>query len=430
MATQRTFNRPLRVLLSEGSSTSAREAVTVLGLAGHVVEICDPARFPLARFSRFVTKCHRCPPMRDDPLGFLAFVEELLKRGRYDVLLPIHEQGFLFSSFPDRFTGAGLALPAFEAYRAVHSKAGFSRILQDVELPQPATRIVRGAEQLRAAVHIPCVIKTAIGTASRGVWMVRDGADLDRALEDLTSGDCLADEVLVQALAEGFTEKAQGVFDRGELLGFHSYRQLAEGAGGGDARKISVRRDGVRDDLARIGRHLYWHGALSIDYIWTPAGPLYIDANPRLVEPMAAYLAGTDLLDLLLRVSLNDAPPSLPEGPQGVLTHQAMQAMLGCAQRGANRRELLRECIDLVFHSGVYARSREELTPLRLDGPSLVPLAVSALALLVSPKLARPLASSGWGRHLLSLRTIEIIVTSAGIGREADSPASPQLHRD
>ena len=55
------------------------------------------------------------------------------------------------------------------------------------------------------------------------------------------------------------------MFGRGELLGFHAYRQLAEGAGGGDARKASVRRDGIRADLARIGKHLDWHGALSID---------------------------------------------------------------------------------------------------------------------------------------------------------------------
>ena len=33
-------SKPLRVLLSEGSSTSAREAITALGLKGHIVEVC------------------------------------------------------------------------------------------------------------------------------------------------------------------------------------------------------------------------------------------------------------------------------------------------------------------------------------------------------------------------------------------------------
>ena len=61
--------RPLRVLLAEASSLSAREAVTILGLSGHHVEVCDPNRHALARFSRFVRRFHRCPGLRDDPAG-------------------------------------------------------------------------------------------------------------------------------------------------------------------------------------------------------------------------------------------------------------------------------------------------------------------------------------------------------------------------
>ena len=66
-------SKPLRVLLSEGSSTSAREAITVLGLAGHIVEVCDPSPVCLGRLSRFVRKFHRCPGIRDDPAGYLSF---------------------------------------------------------------------------------------------------------------------------------------------------------------------------------------------------------------------------------------------------------------------------------------------------------------------------------------------------------------------
>ena len=50
----------------------------------------------------------------------------------------------------------GLALPEFENYRTAHSKAGFSRLLDRLGLPQPATRIVRSEAELRAAVRFPC----------------------------------------------------------------------------------------------------------------------------------------------------------------------------------------------------------------------------------------------------------------------------------
>src|ERR1700744_3454956 len=161
------ISKPLRVLLSEGNSTSAREAVTILGLAGHHVEICDPSPVCLARFSRFVRRFHRCPPLRDDPAGYLAFVEALLRANRFDVLLPTHEQGFLFARAAKRLGGrAGFALPVFDNYRIAHAKASFSRLLDELQLPQPRTSIVVSEGALRASVRFPAVIKTSIGTAS------------------------------------------------------------------------------------------------------------------------------------------------------------------------------------------------------------------------------------------------------------------------
>lgn len=412
MAPSPQTSKPLRVLLSEGSSTSAREAITILGLTGHHVEICDPSPHCLGRFSHFVKKFHHCPGLRDDPAGFLAFVDQLLTKRRFDVLVPIHEQGFLFARAQQRLQGhVGFALPSFENYLTAHSKAGFSRLLDELGLPQPETRIVRSADELRGAVRFPCVIKTSVGTASRGVWLVRDDFDLKQAVTQLHANGAFNDDILVQSFAAGATEKAQAVFCRGRLIGFHAYQQIAAGAGGGDAVKQSVGRSNVSNDLAKIGERLAWHGALSVDYIWPhgKSSPLYIDCNPRLVEPMSAYLSGVDLVALLLEVSQGETPLAAPESRAGVRTHLAMQALLGCALRGGTRRDIVRECQDLLMKSGPYTDSREELTPLRLDWVSAVPLAIAALSLLVAPKLAHRLATRGWGAHLLDIRSIREI---------------------
>ena len=68
---------------------------------------------------------------------------------------------------------SGWRCPSFENYRMVHSKAGFSRLLDQLGLPQPRTFIVKSETELRAAVRFPCVVKTSVGTASRGIWFVR-----------------------------------------------------------------------------------------------------------------------------------------------------------------------------------------------------------------------------------------------------------------
>ena len=409
--------KPLRVLVSEGSSTSAREAITILGLSGHHVEVCDPSPWCLSRFSGFVRKFHRCPGLRDDPAGYLAFIEQRLADGKFDVLLPTHEQGFLFAWAKPRIEGrAGLALPSFESYRTAHSKAGFSRLLDRLGLPQPPTRIVTSAQQLREAIRFPAVVKTSVGTASRGIWFIRSAADLEGALHDLGAG-AFADEVLVQDLIAGTTEKAQSVFCRGRMIGFHAYRQVMAGVGGGEAIKQSVSRPVVRAHLEKVGQALDWHGALSIDYIMPDDGgaPLLIDCNPRLVEPFNAYRSGVDLVGLLLLISLGETPAALPEGREGVLTHLAMQVLLGCAARGDARSDIARECVRLFASSGPYAGSAEELTPVRSDWISAVPLAVTAALLLASPKSAVKFARGGFGAHLLDLKSIRMI-ESEGFG--------------
>jgi hypothetical protein len=404
--------KPLQVLLSEGFSTSAREAITILGLSGHRVEICDPSPWCLGRYSSFVRKFHHCPALRDNPYGYLAFVEELLAQQHFDVLLPTHEQGFLFARVAERLRRqTGVALPSFASYRIAHGKAGFSRLLDVLGLPQPSTRIVTSESELRAAMHFPAMIKTSVGTASRGIWLVRGESDLERALSDLNASGAFAGEVLVQAFVAGTTEKAQSVFCRGELIGFHAYRQIVPGVGGGEAIKQSVSRPNVREMLAAIGAKLVWHGALSIDYLMPDDGspPLPVDCNPRLVEPMSAYLAGTDLVGLLLRLSQGVTPSALPESRDGVRTHLAMQALLGCAARGGTRRDLVREGWRLLRGGAPYAASCEELTPVKADWLSAVPLALTTGLLLAAPRSADVLARGGFGAHLLDLGSIRSI---------------------
>jgi len=402
----------MRILLSEGASTSAREAITALGLAGHHVEVCDPDPHCLARFSRFVRKLHRCPPLGADPQGYLAFVLERVAGGQFDVLLPIHEQGLLFARARPRLARhVAIALPTFDSYLRAHNKLGFSAILSELGLPQPATRAVASAKELMAAKRFPMVVKTPVGTASRGTWIVKDDAQLEAAIAEIEAADGFTESVIVQDVVHGEHQQAQAVFVNGRLIASHAYRQIARGGGGGTSLKESVSNPIVRGHLARIGEHLAWHGALSVDYIVDRSSgtPYYFDCNPRLVEPMSAVFAGLDLVDMLLRVSRGEAPASVADSRSGVRTHIAVQALLGCAAEEGTRLSVLRECWRLLARQGSYAGSMEELTPVALDWMSFVPPTVTALWLLATPAAAHTLPKRGWGSQLLTPQTIRTI---------------------
>ena len=63
----------------------------------------------------------------------------------------------------------------------------------------------------------------------------------------------------------------------------------------------------------------------------------------------------------------------------------------------------------MLTGGGPYAGSAEELTPLRLDWISAVPLAMIAMVLLAAPAAVFALARGGWGAHLLDVGSMRVI---------------------
>ena len=258
---------PVRVLMSEGSSLSARESLTGLGRAGFHVEVVDGNPLCLARFSRFCRRVHAAPRFGVDPRGYLERVVALVAGRRFDVLFPAHEQAFLFARFRETLSPhVAVALADFSAFQRLQSKVGFAALLDELGLTAPPTTIAYDDNGVRrAAAALPVYIKAAFGTATQGVHFVRSPGELARAIEALRP--TFAEGVVVQQPVRGRLTRMIGVFADGELVGFHANRQAAAGVGGGDLVKESIPAAGPRRDLARIGRRLGWRGALAIDYI-------------------------------------------------------------------------------------------------------------------------------------------------------------------
>jgi len=212
--------------------------------------------------------------MGSDPLGYLEFVVELIAREGFAVLLPTHEQAYLFASARDRLPSTvGVALASFESFERLQSKAEFNRLLTELALPHPRTHLVSSPQELVETDVFPAYIKTDIGTASRGVRLVRNASELTQTARDLELEGAFGDAILVQEAMTGWLERAQAIFNHGRLVGSHSYRQVIIGPGGGDIAKISTRRPAVSLHLAKLGQHLNWHGALSVDFILDERGP-------------------------------------------------------------------------------------------------------------------------------------------------------------
>ena len=403
---------PLRVLLSDGSGLTARQVATILGRAGHHVEALAGEPMPLVRLTRHARRVHRTPAYGVDPWAWLDSALDVLSRRRIDVLLPTQEQAALLAreAAAVRALGVGLAVPPWPSLLRVQDKAAACATLDELDLPQPPTTVVESPEGLLRAAEPPVFVKASVGTASSAVVRVESDAELRAAARALRG------TAVVQRPIAGPLAMIQAVFRHGELIAWHANLRVREGLSGGASHKLSVHPEGIEGHLARLGRALGWHGALSLDAILEDGEPLYIDVNPRLVEPGNALRAGLDLTDLMLRISLElQVEPGSSVG--GIRTHQLLLALLGAARGG--RRRVAREIRAALGRRSMYRDSREELTPLRGDPVAGAALVGLASALVVSPGLARTLSTGAVSAYALTPEAWQAIRA----GRPGQPPA-------
>jgi len=379
----------VRVLLTDGSGLTARQVATELSLAGHRVEVLTPDPLALTRFTRHVARLHKVPPYGEDPFAWLNAALEVYQSSGFDVLFPTQEQVAVLAAVrPSVVT----AVPTFEALSRVQDKISAFATLASIGLPQPRSVAVHERADLEDWSVFPAFSKPPIGTATRGIRQIRARDEISWEREPF----------LLQERVEGPLVMAQSVFDRGGLVASAANMRVREGAGGGASHKRSIDLPLVREHLVRLGQHLMWHGALSADLILSSDGPLFIDINPRLVEPGNARRAGVDLVDALLNVALDRTPVPQPIGRVGVATHQLLLAVLGAAQGRRARLGVLRELYEAAAHRASYEGSVEELTPVRHDRRAALPVTAAALATLAWPRSWRFFSSGAVANYALS----------------------------
>lgn len=394
-----------RVLLSESSSLTAREFVTVLGEGGTDVGVASWSALPIARFSRWCRRVHPVPAPSRDPVGYLRAIDEIMGGGAYDALLPTHEQAWLFAAGAGRLRAARPPVAELSAFARVQSKIAFARTLDELGLPQPPWRAV-ATEQDVGVLGFPVWVKAALSTAGRGVRAARDAEEARRAWRELAAGG----EVMIQGGAPGAYAQVQGVFAHGRLIGAASSELVASGVGGSAAARVSVDHPRAVDALRRIGARLAWHGGIDLDYFHVDGRPQFIECNPRTVEPGNAFAAGVDLPGLLTAVATG-AP--LPEREQvaapGIRTRSTLAVALGAADGRRTRRAVIAALAAAVARRGPLARTTEVLTPVLRDPPSIVPCVYVVGALLASPARASRLAGQAVADYAVTVAEIDAV---------------------
>lgn len=417
----------LKILFTEGSSLSARQTLYCLG-GRHEIDIIDPERLCLCRFSSYVRRWHRCPSYSQAPEAYLEFLLDRVRREKYDVLLPTHEQAYLVSRFREEIAQhVHVAVPNFAAMQKMQSKVEFTRLLAELDLPHPRTAILASLAELDRHWDVPCYLKLAHGTAGNGVRMARDQAELLAAAAEFQAKGAIdgRTEFLVQQPAIGDQCTVGAVFDHGRMVGAHCARTTIVGAGGGNLGREGVDHPQVVADMARLGAHLEWHGAMFVEYFFDAASGRYemYECNPRIGESFNALLSGTNLAEALVQVSMGEPVAPLPKPAAGIRTHSGFMVLMHQALQGATRSELRATIRQIRRGEGVYYNSQDELTRPREDWLSAIPAAWITARLLARPAVAKKIVDKTVNNYSLpeeAADRIRDLPADAG-----DPPAGP-----
>ncbi|EMI47058.1 hypothetical protein [Rhodopirellula sp. SWK7] len=405
----RTVENP-RILLSEGSSNSARQ--TLYGLPrNYSVDILDPSMWCQCRFSTRVSRRIACPQIAKDPIGYIRFVADRVRQGGYDVLFPTHEQVYAFSRFRDQLQKhVGLAVPDFNAIQRVQSKAAFATLMNELALPTPVSRIVETKSELFAHENFPCFVKVAHSTASLGVERVGDLTELRDTVERFEHAGVWKEgfPIVIQQPAPGRQAEVSAVFQDGRLVGAACADVLATGIGGGPALRRTAIHAPVLEHVHRFGSALNWHGPLSLEYFYEAETqqPFYIECNPRIGESFNALVGGVNLCEATVRISVGEHVDRMPDVQPGVLSHNGFIVMIADAYNGASRTQLAKK---LLHHWTRRDGCESEMTRPIEDLLSLVPATAVILLLLANPRSARDLAKGTVDNYSLPHSAAKII---------------------
>jgi glutathione synthase/RimK-type ligase-like ATP-grasp enzyme len=401
----------MRVLLSEGSGLTSRQVATRLGQLGHEVEVLSSSALCLSRFTRHVSRIHPVPNFGADPHGWFEAANAVAAARSIDVLFPTQEQVTVLSARRDELHAATVA-PPFESLLRVQDKVSAYESLAQIGLPQPAAVVARRLDQVSQRLGFPVFVKRPISTASSGVRRAATRAEFEVAATSLGIGTT---PILIQSQVAGPLAMVQAIADRGRLIARHANLRVREGIAGGASIKESIALPALDAPLCRLVSELNWHGPLSLDVVIGAEGPVVIDVNPRLVEPINAHLAGVDLVGAMLALADHRSPPPQAAGRVGVRTRQLLLAVLGAAEQSVSRAAVATEWMQAIRGAGPYANATEELTPTRGDSIAAVPVLVALAMTLASPSAWKLFHADAVGSYALTPAAWDAILARAAV---------------
>jgi predicted ATP-grasp superfamily ATP-dependent carboligase len=279
------------VVVTDAEERAVLGAARGLRRAGYRVCAVARGRPAATHWSRSCAERVRLPDPRENVRGFIDGLDELLRSGRYDVLIPGSDAALLaVSEHRERLEPSiRLGLPSREAVGRSVDKRLLLEMAEFAGLAAPQSKACDDFEQAETAASelgYPVVLKPAQsfqpvngGLKQQGVIVAPDAETLESSVRKLMP------PFIVQRFERARFLSCTGVFAEGRLLAATTSRVLRlwpPAAGMHTYSETVTPPRGLTDRARALLAAVGWQGIFQLQLLELPGGRLsVIDLNPR-----------------------------------------------------------------------------------------------------------------------------------------------------
>ena len=288
------------VLVTDASENAALAIIRSLGSKGIPVAAGDHRIPSPGLASKYCTLRLRYPDPHRDKRAFLRFVLNLVRRERFDLIIPVTDitASIISAHKKELEEHARVAIPDFGVFVKALDKAMTVKIAQENGIPCPRTFFpedVGDVKEVARIIRYPAVIKPRMKIAwsgNRAVMLKVTERNIAYGPEDLISKyERLVSEYapflvpdnlpLVQEYVPGVGCGVELLMARSDVKAFFMHRRLREypPTGGASTLRVSIRDERLYDLGVRLLRAMEWEGVAMVEFKLDPR-----DGVPKLME--------------------------------------------------------------------------------------------------------------------------------------------------
>lgn len=305
------------VFVLDSHANQGLVTIRSLGSKGLDVTAGSPRRWTAGRFSKYVDRHVTYPSSHEDPEEFVDTIVQELKRGDYDMLLPVEggtvQTTIKYKSRFEEYTTVPF-LP-YEQLKVGLNKQKTIEAARELDIPHPKTIFSdenneKSIDAIGDTLGYPVVVKPAEGDGRRGVSICNSPKRLEQVAQQThkSHGSFLFQEFIPHGGERG----VYTFYNRsGELSAVTVQKRLRSSPPEGGA---STYRETIEDPaLVSLSDEflsgLDWQGVAMVEFRIDSRTnqPKLMEINPRLWGSLAlSVYAGVDFPYLLYRLSIGD----------------------------------------------------------------------------------------------------------------------------